>query len=306
MSIWLIFDPEHIAQPIRPKSDTSNEVSIFILQGLGIVFVEEHDDYWFSAHAEVEYDNSTGVVPEGYRRYRMDAFLNMISCTEQYRFCSSITDQCTEFQGLLRNENLSNRPLAYTTLFGAKGPEVNLSGASDFNLAVMLIESIMKESAIPGSIGQRGQAALQASRFLRQSEQLRLRPDQWKFELEYWFMSALARLQLAIIETIDRPINLDETRAKNAWGGANSALLNLCGRIKFRSSNHTSLSTFGLIMILVFSGVLMLGSVFGMGLYAVPWTKRWRIVVEWERDGVLSLLQLTEQVSVTFYDVELH
>lgn len=296
MSMWLIWDPKYIAPTIRPNSPTSHEVSLFLLQGLGIKFVEKQDAFWFVANTEIEYDNATGTIPQGWRRYQMDAFLNVISCTEQFRFCSLITSQCTEFQGLIRYESLPNMPSGYTTLFGENGMKNSSSEAWDFNLSVVLLQTIMQESALPWSIQQRGQAALQASRYLNNGQQIRLRHDQWQFELEYWFMMALARLQSEILNTVDRPVNLDESRATNMWATEkNKVLLRLCGRIKFRSPHHTSLSTFGLIMILVFSGVLMLGSFVGMFLPSIRWTRSWKPIVEWQRDEVLALLEKTKE-----------
>ncbi|KAH6662277.1 hypothetical protein B0J14DRAFT_707742 [Halenospora varia] len=294
MSFWLPFvAPPEIVPAIRPNTTTGHEIDVIMLQGWGIKFVNKQDDIWFSAHQELEY---TIPMKEGWHRYRMDAFVNMITCTEKFRFCSSITGQCTPYQGLLNYLTLSDIPASYSTLFGANGFKQGSKEDWDFGLATLLVESVMQQTALMWSIQQRGQAALQASRYLNNGEQVRLRPEQCKFELEYWFMMALARLQLEILNTIDKPANLNASRAQNLWATERYKLmLNLCGRIKFRSPDHTSLSAFGLIMILVFSGVLLLGSGIGTGLFWIPWTRSWKSVVEWRRDEVLALLEETKE-----------
>lgn len=295
-AMWLLWEPQFIAPAIRPKSTTSNEFSILLLQGLGIKFVEKNEDLWFRANREIAYDNSTGIIPSDWHRYQMDAFLSMVTCTEQYRLCSSITDQCTEYQGLLRYDSWLKSPSGYGTLFGANARKLSANDVLNLNSSILLLQSIMKASALPWGVQQRGQSAFQASRYLNNGQQENLRSDQWKFELEYWFMLALARLQLEVMNTVDRPRNLDETRAYNLWATEDyKVILNLCGRIKFRSSDHTSLSAFGLVMILVFSGTLMISSFLGMGLYTIPWTKQWRFVAEWQRDEVLNTLARTNE-----------
>jgi hypothetical protein len=293
LAFYLVDDPEDIVPAIRPNSSVSNEVTLVLLRGNGIVFVEAQDDPFFSAHQDVQYINDTGKIPAGYHRYQMDRFLNIIACSEQYRFCSSITDGCTQWEGLIRPPiiDVESDPV----LFGSKLPGDN-SETLDFVSNHVLVQMVMQETALSMSIRRRGQAALQASRFLNDGEQARLLPEQWKFELEYWFMMALARLQLAIFNTIERPANLDAFRATNLWQQPKyKLLLSTCGRIKYKDPHHTSLSTFGLIMILVFSGVILFGSFIAMILPSNMWTKRWIAVMEWQRDEVLALVERREE-----------
>ncbi|KAH6666348.1 hypothetical protein B0J14DRAFT_201246 [Halenospora varia] len=289
VSFFLIYDPEDIALPIRPKTFTSNEVTIILLQGLGVSFLEEQDDPWFSVHTPIEYNNDTGNIPPNYIRYRMDNFLNVISCMEQYRFCSSITSRCTNFEGLIRSETLTAADYA---TFGLKG--ANSTEETDLRRIITLLQLVMPDTALHKSIQGRGGAAMQTTRYLSDGEQLQLGANQWKIELESWFRMCLARLQLEIFNTIERPQNVDENRVVNIWKTNYEPLLTVCGRIKFKSPNHTSLSTFGLIMILVFSAVLMLGSLIGMILPTTRWTRRWKTVIDWRRDEVLALLEKTK------------
>ncbi|KAH8659284.1 hypothetical protein BGZ60DRAFT_121531 [Tricladium varicosporioides] len=289
VSFFLVYNPEDIALPIRPKTFTSNEVTIILLQGLGVSFLQQQDDPWFSVHTRIEYNNDTGTIQPNYVRYRMDNFLNVISCMEQFRFCSSITSRCTEFQGLTRGETLKT---ADYVAFGLKG--ANATDETDLRRIIILLQLVMPETALHRSIQGRGGAAMQATRYLNDGEQLQLATNQWKIELESWFRMSLARLQLEIFNTIERPQNVDQSRAVNIWKTNYEPLLTLCGRIKFRSPSHTSLSTFGLIMILVFSGVLMLGSLVGIVLPTTRWTRRWKTVIGWKRDEVLVLLEKTQ------------
>jgi hypothetical protein len=46
-------------------------------------------------------------------------------------------------------------------------------------------------------------------------------------------------------------------------------------------------------MILVFSGVLMVGSLIALCLPLIPWINRWRPIADWKRDDVLAFLEKT-------------
>jgi hypothetical protein len=102
-------------------------------------------------------------------------------------------------------------------------------------------------------------------------------------------------ISLGVFNTIEKPPNLDASRAQNLWtlNEDRKAILLLCGRIKFNNPHHTSLSTFGLIMILVFSGVLMLASLIALCLPAMPKINTWRPIRDWKRDDALALLAKT-------------
>lgn len=294
MSLYFPFlTKEELVPLLRPNTTTEPEITVILLQGKGIKFLNKTNDPWFTAHQEVEYNIP---MPAGWHRYSMDAFVAMITCTEQYRFCSTITNDCSPYRGLLTTMSVKEMASAYASLFGPNGLKTNTTASWDFDMSIVLIEQIMQQTALMWSIQQRGQAALQASRYLTNGLQVRLKPEQWKAELEYWFMMALARLQLETLNTIQKPANLDASHAVNTWSKGEMGTLHvLCGRMKFRSPVHTSLSTFGLAMIIASSGLLLLGSGIVAALLSNPRMQRWRVVEEWRRDDVLMLLEGSKQ-----------
>lgn len=293
ISNYITSDPQYIHSSIRPRRKTDTDLTLILLRGQGIAFLNPSDDPFFAVHRRWEYDNTT-TLPEGWVRYGMDHDVNTLVCTEQYRFCSSITRDCVSWRGLLSGDPITSG--SYPILFGPGKLDPKSAQATNYYLTSQLIEQFIYETPIHRSISLRGVAALQASRYLNYGDQIYLRPDQWQWELEFWFMMSLATMQLEIFNTIDIPVNLDPTRSTNAWATlADGIMLKACGKVKFRDPNHTSLSTFGLIMILVFSGALMVASGLAMGAtgWENRWTQKWKFVGQWQRDEVLTLLENT-------------
>jgi hypothetical protein len=288
--------PQFISPLLRPKGPTSNEVSTILLHRSGVKFLDKQDDPFFSAHDIVTISSVSGFLDGTY--YEMDNLLNVIACDERAQFCSSATGQCTEWHGLLRGEEANKTD--YETLLGKGVIKLNSTDELDLLAAMTLVKIVLEDTPIPNGIGGRGAAAaLQASRYLSQGRQLRLLPEQWKFELQYWFMMGLAQLQLGIFDTIDRPANLDASRTFNSWQQPEfKSLLQLCGRVKFRDPNHTSLSTLGLAIVIAFSILLLLASVLGMSLAWLPGTKKWNFVAKWQQNEVLALLSKTRFGSI--------
>jgi hypothetical protein len=152
----------------------------------------------------------------------------------------------------------------------------------------------MAWTSIYSSIGDRpASSALQAVRYHHGGIQAYLEPEQWKVELEYWFAMALARLQLEIFNTIEKPPGVDKSTAYNQWEG--TELKSMCGKIKFYSPNHTTLSATGIVVILAVVVLLTLGSAVDVILTWLPmkWAKK--LVQEWERLENLKLLDDAEK-----------
>ena len=225
---------------------------------------------WFSANIRNEFPELTKPGDKTFARYSADRWLNVVLCHEQYRFCSSITNNCTSFVGLL-TPNKSLGQAEYLELFG---PSFKFQSGkdSDWALSIVLLETFMQKTPIAWSIAGSSDLALQANRLLNEGHQSKLSDKQWIVEFEFWFTMALARLQLGIFNTIERPLGLDDTKAYNFFAvKGREAIYNICGRIKFNDPYHTSLSTFGLAMILAFSLSLMLASFAGMLLPLIPY-----------------------------------
>jgi hypothetical protein len=169
--------------------------------------------------------------------------------------------------------------------------------AMDIVRSTMLIQLLLQTTLLPESVGERTAAsALQAGRYLYAGRQMRIEPEQWKRELEYWFAVGLARLQLEVFGTVEKPPGVDPSMAVNLWEKDKfKALKALCGGIKFTSPGHTSLSTLGFGLILGMSGALVLLSFADV---VVPWLLRRRgyEFQEWEQTDMLKLLERTLEV----------
>ncbi|KAH7333114.1 hypothetical protein BKA65DRAFT_479680 [Rhexocercosporidium sp. MPI-PUGE-AT-0058] len=275
--------------PALQVEENNNELSIFYMQDMGILFIEPEKDPWFSANIANEFPQLTKPGDPVFTRYSADRWLNIVLCHEQYRFCSTITENCTDFRGLISRNKSSNQE-DYNALLGS-GTKPKVTTGSDWAFSIILFEEFMQKTPLAFSIAGSSDLALQANRLLNDGHQSKLSDRQWILEFEFWFTMALARLQLGIFNTIERPLGLDDTRTFNFFAvEGREAIYNLCGRIKFNDPNHTSLSTFGLILILVFSLFLMFASLMGTLLPLIPFVKRWRPLVEWERDDALALL----------------
>ncbi|KAM6523042.1 hypothetical protein FSOLCH5_003667 [Fusarium solani] len=266
-----------LAAPLQKDQD-DHTVSLVVLSGTGIIFTSPNDDPLFSAQRKTR--NSTS--------YKMDKAVNMIGCDERAQLCSSLTGRCTSWEGL---------PPLYPDVLSVLGGEVAEDDAMDIVRPTMLIQLLLQTTLLPESVGERTAAsALQAGRYLYAGRQVRIEPDQWKRELEYWFAVGLARLQLEVFGTVEKPPGVDPSMAVNLWEkGKSKALKALCGGIKFTSPGHTSLSTLGFGLILGMSGALVLLSFADV---VVPWLLRRRgyEFQEWEQTDMLKLLERTLEV----------
>lgn len=251
--------------------------SLVYLSGKGIVFPNKSDDPVWSVHTESRFINGTygGVdFQELPPMYEMDKSLNIIGCDERIQICHKTTHQCTPWSGLI--------PLFNSSDLDDRAME-NRNAAFDIDVPISIFNSFVVATSIPASIAYRaGSGALRATRTMWGSEQVYLEPEQWKTELTYWFAMAMARLQLDVYKTIEKPENLDATAVQNKWSLGETPLKNvLCGRIKFVSPNHTSSSFFGIMLTLTLSFSLIVLSFFEVFIDRIPmdwwgsWTEKW-------------------------------
>lgn len=287
----LIHESPDIIEPLRPSSPRDHDPSIILLRSNGVLFRNASDDPWFSVHTKVNLSDGTsnGDI------WVADHFLNILACDERVRFCSSITNNCTAWMGLFgpgKNIDTLIPLLAGTKIGSAASQEVLQTVA-----AVALRQFY---SSLPSSIQYRqGSEALQASRYLLASgSQYLLAPEQWKVELDYWFSMALARLQLGLFNTIEKPAGVSTAEAENAWDRFKTSdfKLGMCGRIKYNSAEHATLSALGIIIVLVFVGVLTLGSFLDVILGWVPAVWAQKMVEEWEEMESVTLLEELERL----------
>ncbi|KAK2923518.1 hypothetical protein FoTM2_017042 [Fusarium oxysporum f. sp. vasinfectum] len=187
-----------LAAPLQKDQD-DHTVSLVVLSGTGIIFTSPNDDPLFSAQRKAR--NSTS--------YKMDKAVNMIGCDERAQLCSSLTGRCTSWEGL---------PPLHPDALTVLGGEVAKDVAMDIVRSTMLIQLLLQTTLLPESVGERTAAsALQAGRYLYAGRQVRIEPEQWKRELEYWFAVGLARLQLEVFGTVEKPPGVDPSMAVNLW-----------------------------------------------------------------------------------------
>ena len=278
----LNFAPERIIRPIRPTSG-DHDPSIVFLRSNGVQFELQSDDPWFSVHTQTDFRNKSDLVV-----YETDYFLNVIACKESLRFCRF--DICTPWTGLVSSLDTTSAALATLS-----GTDIR-NDTADFE-ELKNIYSLVALSAymtsIPGSIQNRpATSALQSARYLNGITQEYLAPEQWKIELEYWFAMALARLQLAVFNTIEKPPSVNASQAVNQWEG--TGLKKLCGRVKFHSPSHTTLSTTGVAVVLGLVGLLTVLSFVDVVLGWVPTAWARGSTKDWNRLENLKLLEELE------------
>lgn len=278
------------SKALQPTKGT-NDVSLMLLRAPAVFYLDAQDDPWFIAHDKLVFDNSTGDVKPGFTRYRQDYFLNVLACDERSQLCNQITGQCSQWHGLI---------LAFDDLVSPLGEPLlkeGMDGFDDMVWSVLLVMGSLMTSYLTDSIQGRGQAALQAAKYLSMGTQYHLDPEQWKVELRYWFQMALARVQLEIFNTIERPVDVDPERNSNSWAGNDDVLKALCGCIKFRSAGHTSLSTTGIVVILLCTMILTLISFLDQLMASRFLRGRFRhFLSAWDQTENLALLKTIDEV----------
>ncbi|KAF2006496.1 hypothetical protein P154DRAFT_517577 [Amniculicola lignicola CBS 123094] len=286
------YKPEDTAEPLRP-STPDHDVSIIALRAAGIKFYQPYDDPWFSVQSEVNFNNDTGWMGEKDRRWTTSRFLNLLACDERTRFCSNVSNTCSPWTGLYA----INQAFAAIPFLGGTAIRNGSDAYTHLTDIVVLVNLALPYTAIPNAIENRqGASALQASRWLNLGEQFHIEPEQWKLELDYWFSMSLARLQLELFNTIERPPGINTSLAYNLWEKNN--LTDLCGLMKFHSTNHMTLSTVGIAVVVGVVGLLVLGSYLDVVLSWIPgsWGTwwRWTVMEGWESFSNERLLEEVE------------
>ncbi|RTE76467.1 hypothetical protein BHE90_009036 [Fusarium euwallaceae] len=266
--------------------------SIVLLEGGGVTFHEKSNDPLWSVHTKVKYGNGTlaGInLDEAPVMYRMDSDLNVIGCDERIQICHRSTNRCLPWSGLM--------PQFKATELDDRAA-VDADTVFDIHVPLLIVTPLLGKTSIPDSIAGRGGSSLRASRTLHNGRQLRLEPEQWKTELTYWFGLGMARLQLDIYKTIEKHDGRSIEGAMNMWAdlGSGSVQDMLCGKIKFRSPNHTSLSFTGVIVVVAVSSVLITLSFFEVFVDLIPAKWRGDRVLVWASSENLALLEGKQRV----------
>lgn len=281
------------AEILHPLNSSTIDVSIMMLRAPGVQFINAQDDPWFSAHHELDFDNYTGDVTPGRKRYAMDHTLNVLVCDERSQFCNHMTGQCTPWLGVYPDIDDLRSSLGEPLL------KEDMDGYREMLISTVVVLGSIASSFIYNSIQGRGHAALQATKYYNLGTQFGLHPEQWKVELRYWFQMALARVQLEVLNSVERPNDVDPEWAHNLWGEEMSTTL--CGNVKFRSANHTSLSVAGIVTIISCTALLTIISLLDHVVASKFLRRRFpNFISAWEETENLALLKqvMTNEVSV--------
>lgn len=195
-------------QPDYPWSDNSDwipsdefirnnaDISVLFLNGNGILYRDQNNDPFFEANRyEVNETIDLGSGPEKVTKYRLNDWISVMYCTEQYSICNVANSKCTKPMGLsqltmaVNNTDLNLNPTQRLTAFRI-GYAAGSSGLSQ--MATL------------------GGSAVLASRLLSYNFlSPRLPDDQWQKEVQYWFDIALVYMQVKIQEYAIAPSSND-------------------------------------------------------------------------------------------------
>ncbi|EFW16423.1 conserved hypothetical protein [Coccidioides posadasii str. Silveira] len=259
-----------LASPLLQPERPSMQVSVITVMGEAVVFYAPFSDAFFNFDRRIDTIDTRG---NNYTYYRIGRAINSVACQEMVMYCSKYTNFCTSWEGVYTVSN------SYHILAGDRSSDTVIETAfAAVNLA-------MVHSTLFKSISNRGASALLATRFLSNSNQLRLVPGQWKIEVERWFQVALARVQLAVLRFVKTP-GLDRTRVDNTWDLL-PVLKGVCSIIKFNSADHTTLSSLGVLIVVAFSVLLTTLSMWDV-IFTSLVSKR--VLTAWNKDHALELL----------------
>ncbi|KAF2734239.1 hypothetical protein EJ04DRAFT_466936 [Polyplosphaeria fusca] len=224
-------------EPIEQLRRPDVELSLFFLSSNNIAYAEPVDDPWFAAHKEAR---TAGV-------YVQDEPVRVLGCASQVQYCDANTQnrRCEPLRSVYANvtESISK---VWTS---QRQRDLVISFDRIFSATRMGILEIV------ASIGA---AALRARYSLQYTISGPLPPDQWQLELEYWAKGMLASLQASVVTFVNgAPIK--ELEPYMYMPKKNDTGLNyMCHRQKIVTAAFSSFSVFGMAMILLVGGIIML------------------------------------------------
>ncbi|KAI9807046.1 MAG: hypothetical protein M1825_005763 [Sarcosagium campestre] len=258
--------------PIRPQR-IGMQVTVITLRGGQVTSNKPSWDPFFYFQAMFTVPGDTG---SNYTLYIMSRPINSVACQEMVQYCSDETGRCSDWTGVYEKQSAAELLGPYRIDDQAR-------------LVLNAVQHAMQLTTLDQAIGGRGVDALQASRFLSNSFQLRLSDEQWKVELRYWFQVALARSQLGILRLVRTPgLDVDRVRSDFDIADLDSSI---CSLVKFRSADHTSLSTIGVVLVLV---VTLLLTLLSYTDHLAPRVLPSGPLQAWTKDDCRELLKVVE------------
>ncbi|PMD41895.1 hypothetical protein L207DRAFT_458517 [Hyaloscypha variabilis F] len=266
----LVALPDTLFDPIPALNRTDADVSIFLLSGNAVQYVNPVRDIWFLTAASPAFES--GATDNGYTSAQL---VSVLGCAEQHQICNPTNEQCTDLSRL-------SAMLTQINNIGLNTPQ---NAIANFLLGEFFYDEM---GAIVYYLGA---TALQAQQLASQGIQLNLPSNQWAIEVTSWFTFGLARLQQA-------PINY-------AAGSPGTSIYgtyiipgdpNLCTNQKARSTSETaSFSVLGTSVVTAVCIVLILVSLVldqVMNFIQERWNRGGYRHRQWLLDGKLQLQRL--------------
>lgn len=269
-------------QPALRPLDQVAETTIVSLRGLAVSFSKPSDDPFFYAHKNYSTPIYVGEDWMYYMNYdfKLSRTLNALACQDTVKACSRITSLCTDW--------VAPREFASDATYG------KVIGQNSDNQAKMAFYTIAwplsYTTTLNNVVWRRGASIFKATRSLEYGRSYTIGPEQWKDEVQNWFRISLGLLQMAPHRMVSTP-ELDTKMVKNDAPD----LADACTMVKFRSPGHVTVSMFGMLFIIIAAFVLTVLSYLDILLGWLLPSRVSPLLVPWERDSYLRLLQRVEQ-----------
>ncbi|KAF8249192.1 hypothetical protein K440DRAFT_660440 [Wilcoxina mikolae CBS 423.85] len=263
--------------PIPALKRDDADVTLLFFAAYGINYYEPIDDPLFSAHQQQAPFLMPGYAPLPI--YKSDHPVTVMGCAEQSRLCNPRNHFCTPFVA-------THDPSAsfYSPSLAPTKAELDVAMLLDFSLDTM--------SIYVQSIGQ-GATVLEISDHIYAGSALNISREQWKKEASHLFELGLAAAQVEIVQM-----------AKDSYPQDRSMMVNMipqefrdtCRMIIFREAGFTSISVFGVCVILISTVVITTVSLLDEAVGAWVARKWPHRALAWGRmDGVFWLLRMVNE-----------
>ena len=173
------------------------DVTLFFLSANDIMFAEQSNDSWYSAHVRSSKTIGRTDMPGRMYVYYRDDPVRILGCASRYQFCNANLKSnvsCTPLTGISAVQPLVE------SLWQTEGQRAlsRWSISAILNDAIGVWEVVMGLGVSSLTARNKHAAVLQAG----------LPDNQWQLEVEHWFTATLAYLQRMMVEqasgSIDR------------------------------------------------------------------------------------------------------
>lgn len=239
-------------QPI-PELDVPNaNVYVVFLSANQVRFAQETLDPWYTATTPAGPRVNLNNPNSDLQVYWMDEPASPLGCAEMMQFCNpslpeDSPNRCTPLAGLFDPEDA-------TPLFAANSPSESALEAQKARVA--WVAKTVKGPDLSSLIMNLGAQALTSKYAVRQGLQGPIPTTQWQRDVEHWMSSALARTQASFVRLASGPS--DDSVAPFHERPENATERTLCANQKILSTEYASFSVFGIVLILVLGGLIII------------------------------------------------